>query len=310
MNRCPITYLPIKSGRYSKEGLRILSPKLNNLKDFPYGEAKQLELLLDYSDKLSFSGVQPKLGAKLNIQDEIFEVVRSGGAFLLKLPRALYAELPQNEDLTMKLAKHALINIPKHGMIYAKDHSLVYFIERFDRAPKKRIHVEDFGQLLGLPREKKYDSSMEKICTVIDRFCTFPLIEKEKLFRLTLFNFLVGNEDMHLKNFSLITKDGITELSPAYDLVNSSIVMKTKEEIALSLNGKKSNLKKSDLIDYFGKERLGLSDASIKEILDSLHSSLPEWKKLIGISFLSEPKKNAYLHLVEERSARLFGDII
>src|SRR5437868_6439988 len=106
MKRCPITYLPSDSGHYSKEGLHKLSPKLTHLDDFPYGEGKQYELLLDYSDKFSFSGVQPKLSANLDIQNQGFEVVRSG-KFLIKLPEARLPELPQNEDLTMKLAELA-----------------------------------------------------------------------------------------------------------------------------------------------------------------------------------------------------------
>lgn len=305
MNRCPITYLPVESGRYSKEGLAILSPQLSDLKDFPYGEEKQLELMLDYADKLSFSGVQPKLSAKLNIQAQEFEAVRRKGTFLLKLSRARFPELPQNEDLTMKLASIAGVIVPKHGMIYAIDRSLLYFIERFDRISKKKVHVEDLGQVAGMSRDKKYDSSMEQVGKLIDQFCTFPLLEKEKLFRLTLFNFLVGNEDMHVKNFSLITKDGITELSPAYDLINSTIVLKSDEEIALPLRGKKSNLSRSDLIDYYGKERLSLPIKTIDEVVSKLQTSYPKWEELITNSFLSEEKKEAYLTLLEKRFNRL-----
>jgi serine/threonine-protein kinase HipA len=307
VNRCPITYLPVEEGRYSREGLDLLSPQLANLNDFPYGEQRQLELMLDYSDKLSFSGVQPKLSAKLNIQSQLFEVVRTAGTFLLKLPRARFSELPQNEDLTMKLAALAGIVVPEHGMVYAVDHSLLYFIKRFDRISRKKVHAEDLGQLSGLSREKKCDSSMEKIGQLIDQYCTFPMIEKKKLFRLILFNFLVGNEDMHVKNFSLLTKDKLIELSPAYDLVNSTIVLNSKEEIALPLRGKKSNLRRSDWIDYFGKERLALSVNIIDEILQQLLTSLPNWQELIKISFLSAPKKECYLDLLEKRSQRLFG---
>jgi len=303
VNRCPITYLPVENGHYSKEGLAILSPQLKELKDFPYGEEKQLELMLDYSDKLSFSGIQPKLSAKLNIQAQVFEVVRKKGTFLLKLPRARFPELPQNEDLTMKLAATAGIQVPKRGMIYAIDHSLIYFIERFDRSSK--VHIEDLGQVAGISREKKYDFSMEKVGQLIDQFCTFPALEKEKLLRLTLFNFLVGNEDMHVKNFSLIIKDGIAALSPAYDLINSTIVLKSKEEIALPLRGKKSNLSSSDLIDYYGKERLSLPVKTIDEILHKLHICYPKWMELVKNSFLSDEKKEAYLLLLEQRFKRL-----
>jgi serine/threonine-protein kinase HipA len=194
MLRCPITYKPCGPDKYSPEGLKALSPRLRRLADFPYGKEEQLELALDYADKLSFSGVQPKLSAHLKPTQESFEIVSRGGTFLLKPPHPLYPELPENEDLTMKLASIAGIDVPLHGMIYAIDKSLVYFIKRFDRGARlKKIAVEDFAQLAGLSREAKYESSMEKAASLIDQFCTFPLVEKKKLFSLMLFNFLVGN---------------------------------------------------------------------------------------------------------------------
>jgi serine/threonine-protein kinase HipA len=305
MNRCPITYEKCEN-HYSERGLKLLSRSLIRLKDFPYGQSQQLELAIQYSDKLSFSGVQPKLNAKLNLKEETFEIVRSGGVFILKLPHAMYQELPQNEDLTMRMAALANIEVPLHGMIYAIDRSLVYFVKRFDRKGNKKIATEDFGQLAGLSNEAKYEFSMEKLIPIIDKFCSIKLLDKAKLFRLTLFNFLVGNEDMHVKNFSMIHEEDIVRLSPAYDLVNSTIVMNSKEEIGLSLRGKKANLKRDDFLEYYGKEKLGLSNSLITEILTDFQSSIPAWKDLISSSFLSPGKISAYLNLVEERVRRLF----
>src|SRR5882724_11657416 len=112
--------------------------------------------------------------------------------------------------------------------------------------------MEDFAQLSGASRDTKYESSMEKVAKVIDAYCTFPVIEQIKLFQRVLFSFLVGNEDMHLKNFSLITrKTGRVDLSPAYDFVNSTIALpNAKEEMALPIRGKRSNLTRSDIFDY------------------------------------------------------------
>jgi serine/threonine-protein kinase HipA len=304
-NRCPITYEECEN-RYSQDDLKFLSPKLSELKDFPYGLAQQLELALQYSDKLSFSGVQPKLNAKLNLEIKQFQVVRSSGTFILKLPHAMYQELPQNEDLTMKLAKVAKIEVPLHGMIYAVDSSLVYFVKRFDRTATKKIPVEDFGQLAGLSSEAKYDFSMERLIPIIDKYCTFKVAEKAKLFRLVLFNFLVGNEDAHVKNFSMISEEEVVKLAPAYDLVNSTIVMNSKEEIGLPLNGKKSNFKRSDFLEYFGSQRLNLSNSSINEVVSDLQDCLPIWRKLIDCSFLNTSKKKNYLSLLEERALRIF----
>jgi serine/threonine-protein kinase HipA len=218
----------------------------------------------------------------------------------------MYQELPQNEDLTMRMAALANIEVPLHGMIYAVDRSMIYFVKRFDRKGRVKIATEDFGQLAGLPSEAKYEFSMEKLIPIIDKYCSVKLLDKAKLFRLTLFNFLVGNEDMHVKNFSMIRDDDIVRLSPAYDLVNSTIVMNSKEEIGLPLRGKKANLKRDDFLEYYGKEKLGLSNSLISEILADFQSSIPVWKELISRSFLSPEKKSAYLTLVEERIQRLF----
>ncbi|HLB52323.1 MAG TPA: HipA domain-containing protein [Chlamydiales bacterium] len=305
MNRCPITYEACEN-RYSLNGLQSLSPKLTELSDFPFGREEQLELAFECSDKLSFSGVQPKLNAKLNLKNHRFEIVTKKGSFILKLPHAALQELPQNEDLTMKLAKQVKIKTPLHGMFYAKDNSLIYFVRRFDREGKKKFSVEDFAQLAGLSKESKYDFSMEKLIDILNQFSTFPSKDKELLFRLTLFNFLVGNEDMHLKNFSMIRKEEVTSLAPAYDLINSTIVMNSKEEIALPLNGKKSNLKKSDFFDYFGNKRLGLSSSLLSAIASEFESAIETWQKLISISFLSQKHKESYLKLLKERFAKIF----
>jgi serine/threonine-protein kinase HipA len=306
MNRCPITYELCGEQRYSRKGLHLLSPKLKELHDFPFGKEEQLELALECADKISFSGVQRKLNARLSLSRQSFEIVIKGGHFIIKPQSPDYAELPQNEDLTMKLAACVGIPVPLHGLIYCQDRSLSYFIKRFDKKGSERISVEDFAQLAEVSPETKYDFSMEKIIPIIEKFCSFPRLEKKKFFLLILFSFLIGNEDLHLKNLSLITREGITEFSPAYDLLNSSITFKTSEEVALPLRGKKSNLTRMDLIDYFGMERLNLSTEIVKEVLDHLQQGIGRWKELIQISFLSERKKIAYLHLLDERKKRLF----
>lgn len=308
MNKCPLTYEPCDT-RYSATGLKSLSPKLGSLKDFPYSKSNQLKLAFDLSDKLSFSGVQPKIGGKLNIKEECFEPCNHSSNFIFKLPHEYYEDMPENEDLTMKLAKIAKIEVPLHGLIYAKDGSLLYFIKRFDRQGRKKFPVEDFGQLSGVSADEKYDSSMEKVASLIEQFCTFNLVEKAKLFRLVLFCFLIGNEDLHLKNLSVITVDNVTKLTPSYDLVNSTLARKTKakDELALPLRGKKSNFKREDLVSYYGKERLGLSDSVINEILQDLNKRIPLWRSQISKSFLPAEKKDLYIEILNQREKRLFS---
>lgn len=301
--RCPITYEKIDNGSYSSRGLRILSKNLTDLDAFPYSAEEQQREAVQRAAKMSVQGVQPKLSAILNIKKKTFEIVDQKGRFILKPQNNLFAELPENEDVSMKMAKVAGIEVPMHGMVYSQDGSLTYFIKRFDRVSRdKRVPVEDFAQLMGHSRDTKYNSSMEKVIQVIEKYCTFPALEKIKLFRLTLFNFLVGNEDMHLKNFSLIFRDKKVELSPAYDLLNTSIAIQSPvEEIALPLRGKKKNLTRRMLVDYFGMERLGLNEKVIAKVITDIRDAQPTWESLIDNCFLSEPMQLKYKEFLSHR---------
>jgi serine/threonine-protein kinase HipA len=302
---CPITYEAISSAeRYSEKGLKLLSPKLKALGEFPYSAKEQRIEAEARSSKLSIQGVQPKLSAALNIKDETFEVVDRGGRYILKPQVERYAQVPENEDVSMRMAALAGIEVPVHGLIYSKDQSFTYFIKRFDRKGQKdKLHVEDFAQLSDHSRDTKYDSSMEQVAEVIERFCTFPAIEKVSLFKRTLFSYLIGNEDMHLKNFSIILQDGKVTLSPAYDFLNSTIVLvNPKEEFALPIQGKKNKITKNDLTHYFAKEKLAISNVMVQEVLDHYASLLPEWNALIQKSFLSDELKTNYMKVLNQRS--------
>ncbi|WP_010302261.1 HipA domain-containing protein [Candidatus Odyssella thessalonicensis] len=315
MRRCPITYeeLSKEEDSYSQKGLRLLSRQLTDLAPFPYSQAEQLEQAKMMAAKLSIQGVQPKISATLNSKKQQFEITELGGTFIIKPQNFMWPHLPENEDLTMRLAATVGIDVPLHGLIYCKDGSLSYWIRRFDRPSlksplKHKLPVEDFAQLSGATRDTKYRSTMEKVAKIIEEFCTFPALEKEKLFRLTLFNFLVGNEDMHLKNFSLITVDNIISLSPAYDLLNTTVAMQNGaiEEIALPINGKKNKIIRHDFIDYFGQQRLGLHRNTVTSILKDMEQQLDHWQHLIRISFLPAPFITAYQELVASRSQVVF----
>lgn len=307
MNRCPITYEECPE-LYSEKGLKSLSRNLNHLKPLPCTAAEQIREAAARTSKMSIQGVQPKLSAVLSPSDSEFRIVDIGGRFILKPQNPAFPELPENEDLTMRMAGIAGITVPLHGMVYSKDGSLTYFIKRYDRSGHKKIPQEDFSQLLGLSRPSKYKTSMEKIAKAVDMFCSFPAAEKIKLFRLTVFCFLTGNEDMHAKNFSLVTRSERVEMSPAYDLLNSTIAVRnTKDEIALPLKGRKSRLTRSLIADYYGRDRLGIPVRTVEKVLAELEVCLSAWKRLAEISFLSDQMKEAYVSLLEKRADRMFS---
>ena len=306
MNRCPITYELCGTEKYSEKGLRMIAPKLTTLHDLPYTAAELRQEAANRTRKLSIPGVQPKISAVISVVNQQFEIVDQFGNYIIKPQNDIFPELPENEDLTMKLAKVYGLDVPLHGLVYSKDGSLSYFIKRFDRYSKgKKYATEDFAQLTGSSRDTKYDYTMEKLVKVIDEYCTFPAIEKADFFKRVLFCFITGNEDMHLKNFSVITKAGKTTLTPVYVFLNSSISIKNpQEELALSLKGKKSNFKSTELIEYYAKEHLGLNDKTVNTILADMNKSLSKWIELIEISFLSDSMKEKYLKVLDNRIKR------
>ncbi len=306
MSRCPLLYVEIPDGlQYSREGLRTLHPKLEQLHDFPLTAEEQLHEAAALAAKISIQGVQPKLSVRLDAGTGTFRVVETLGQYIVKPPNPAFPQLPENEDLTMRLASISGIDVPFHGLIYAKDGSMSYLIRRFDRIGRKgKLAAEDFAQLGGFSRETKYDSSVEQVIRLIETFTTFPAVEKLKLFARILFCFLTGNEDMHLKNYSIITsKGGIHRLSPAYDLLNTTIALRTaEEESALPLRGRKRNLTRKDLVEYLGSERLELPPQAIDTVLSRFRQAIPEYRRLIEISFLSDDQKRAYTDLLTRRS--------
>lgn len=302
MSRCPITY-EISESKYSRNGLNLLSRNLIDLNNIEYSAEEQRHEAAIRATKMSVQGVQPKLSAILNIQQSKLEIVDINGKYILKPQHHIYPQLPENEDLTMKMASKCGINTPIHGMVYSKDETLSYFIKRFDRQGKNnKLPLEDFAQLAEKKRDTKYDYSIEKLIKILENHCTFPQLEKIKFFKRFLFNFLVGNEDMHLKNYSLITQNDKIELSPAYDFLNTSIVLgKNLEESALSLKGKMKKFNHNILIDYLGEERLNLNMKVIENTLGDLRNALPSWFELIEISFLKQSLKDDYKELLEKR---------
>jgi len=305
--RCLITNEPWDGpGPYSPTGLRLLDRRLTALAPLPYTREQLLEEAAARAVKMSIQGMQPKISTVLRVNEGRMEIVDNGGRYIVKPPHLVYSELPENEALTMSLAATLDIDVPVHGLLLNGDNTHSYFVRRFDRVGWDRRPVEDFAQLSGASRDTKYDSTTERLIEIIDQFCTFPALERMKFFDRLLCAYLTGNEDMHLKNWSLITRDDKVELSPAYDLLNSTIPNpKSREELALPLHGKKSNLKANDFWRYLANERLGFAPAMVEESKARLAATSAAWPARIEVSFLSGKMKEKYLALLAERRARL-----
>lgn len=309
MSYCPITYEATEKSRYSQTGLRSLSRDLQELKTLPYDAQEQRREAVLRATKMSIQGMQPKMSARLNVRGGHFEIVDSGGRYILKPQHLVYPSLPENEGLTMHLAGLCGIEVPTSGLVLSQDDTWTFFVRRFDRVGRKgKVPQEDFAQLSGMSRDTKYDFSMEKLIPILDRYCTFPAIEKVKLLKRCLFNFIVGNEDMHLKNFSLISRKGKIELAPAYDYLNTTVAflatgrhLEDIEETALPLQGKKRRLTRGIWLDYFATERIGLPGKIVDGVLEDLLQAQSRWHERIAVSFLPVSQKESYIAVLQSR---------
>ncbi len=244
----------------------------------------------------------------MDIAQQVFVFVDGGGDYILKPESDKWFELPANEAISMTLAKQFGIDVPVHGLVLTKNDELTYFIKRFDRNRNNKNPVEDFAQLSNLNRNTKYESSIENLIKIIYEFTTFPDLEYVVLFKRVLFNFLIGNEDMHLKNYSLICQKGAWKLAPAYDFLNTTIAMSYPiEESALSINGRKNKLRREDFIDYLAIKHLKLNQKIIDGILAELNVLYPVFIDLINRSYLTPLMKEAYLRVLDDRYKRLFS---
>jgi len=251
--------------------------------------------------KVSISGLQRKVS--LGWVKRTLRVSAEGSAYILK-PEASLPELPANEHLTLRLANLAGLDTPPNGLVRLAGDRLCLLVKRFDRTPRGERHLmEDFCQLNGLYAGEKYNGSAELCVHTVREYASELLVDMLRLFRQMLFSWWVGNGDLHLKNLSLLSVDsGPPRLSPAYDLVNTTLVI-PDDPLALSVSGKKSELSREDW-EQFG-EYCELPPRLVVRELDALANLLGDATDLVANSFLSDDMKSAYEYLLHERTAAL-----
>lgn len=259
---------------------------------------------------VSVPGVQPKLSMsvlKSSHSDQRLTVVGAlGGNYIFKPPSEDYPEMPANEDLTMKMAELFNIDVVPHSLIRLASGELSYITKRIDRAENgSKIHMIDMFQIL--EAFDKYRGSMERIGKAIEQYADNTFLDILRFYELTLFSFLTGNNDMHLKNFSMIKTSYGWALSPAYDLLNVSIINpQDPEELALTIAGKKKKITRELLFDF--GEGLSLSKKQINGAIKRFWDLKDEALILIKTSFLSEEMQNAYINLLKGRYEVLMKD--
>ncbi len=260
---------------------------------------------------ISVPGVQAKLSMSLvneainNNHSRLTVVGALGGDYIFKPPNADYPEMPENEHVTMRIAEAFGINTVQSTLIRLKSGELSYLTKRIDRKFNgTKIHMLDMFQIT--EAFDKYRSSMERIGKALNRYAGNTLLDKLYFFEITVFSFLTGNNDMHLKNFSMIRTDAGWSLSPAYDLLNVAIVNpEDTEELALTIDGKKKKFTKFHF-EEFGKG-LGLTNKQVTSVFKRFRKHQQKASDWVRNSFLSDDMKLKYLDVLEERYDRIYG---
>lgn len=310
--RCYICYEAIGEGEPEHYHHQCLTYLFQS--DFPpdidFDEKDINTLAKKYVNKrMGIPGVQRKLSISLEKPSKHAQITRLtivdylDGNYILKPPTDEYPYMPEIEDLTMQLAALAHIRVASHGLVKLKSKQLAYITKRFDRNGKQKLAVEDLCQLSLKRTEEKYKSSSEKCAKIIQYYSSHPGDDGLIFFELLFFSFLVGNADMHLKNFSLMTQDlSNVHFAPCYDLLSTRLLIpehEDSEELALTVNGKKSNLRKKDFL------ALGNSmDISNKVVVQSMNKMIdcwPVWQLKIQSSFIPPALQEKFSALIQHR---------
>lgn len=306
MNSCLFCYKPVENGEYHAN----CSRKFFGTAKVPVLELDQEKLnklaQLTVNERLALTGVQPKISLSLNGEkgNKRLTLVGLCGDYILKPQSANFEAMPQVEDLTMHMAKLFKIETAQHALIHTSTAELAYITKRFDRVKRNKIHVEDLCQLSELLTEQKYKSSYERVGKIIRKYAANPGLDAIRYYRLVLFSFLTGNNDMHLKNFSLVhTQNGVL-FSPAYDLINVNLIFPAdEEEMALTLAGRKRKIKGSDF-DQFATS-LEITDIVRNNIYKDFSNQIYKAVDLINRSFLSEEYKQEYIRILNNKFSQL-----
>jgi len=263
----------------------------------------------------ALTGVQAKLSLNINKagknEPERFTIVGLWGRYILKPQTERFAYLPELEDVTMHLAELAKMQVVPHSLIRFEDGELCYITRRIDRTNKgEKWAMEDMCQLSERLTEHKYKGSYEQIAKLILKYSAAPKLDLVNFWEQVLFSWITGNADMHLKNFSLYSRQqGEYILTPAYDMLSTALVLpEDTEELALSLNGRKRKLKISDFVTAM--QASGLVGKVIDKLCKKFLKVEDSWMAFIDISFLPKEMQTGYKEIISERLGRLRETII
>jgi serine/threonine-protein kinase HipA len=309
-NSCLYCYQPLNGKRDFHEKCSLEFFGTSDPPKIPYSIDEMAELAKEVVDRsVTVPGVQPKLSmsvvkeAQENADTRLTVVGTLGGNYIFKPPSLDFKEMPENEHLTMRMAEAFGIRVVPSSLVRLASGELSYITRRIDRTKRgEKIHMLDMFQIT--EALDKYKSSMERVGKALHVYSDNTLLDKIFYFELAVFCFLTGNNDMHLKNFSMIKSPSGWVLAPAYDLLNVTIVFpEDTEELALTLEGKKKKLKR----EHFEKlgQGMELTSKQLSGVFKRMTRNKVKAFQWIDNSFLSDEMKDAYKQLLEYRYAQL-----
>ncbi len=309
MKKCLICYddLPKDKDYYHDACIKnSLLKNINPLVPYNFEELYDLGRQI-IQNSFSVTGVQTKISMTTSEDSnpKQFTLIGYKSNYILKPPSKHYPMMPENEDLTMKLARIAKIPTVSQTLVPMMSGEIAYITERMDRTEfNKKIHMEDMAQISNKLTEHKYLGSAEQVGKKIYAFSENKMFDVITYFDLIVFCLITGNADMHLKNFSLIYTENGIRLAPAYDLLNTKIVTKDEDESALTVDGKKKNITLKNLNRL--ASALRIPDKARDNIYNKYSRLYPTFILWVNKSLLDDDLKNYYARYLNTMTER-FG---
>jgi|CXWL01.1.fsa_nt_gi serine/threonine-protein kinase HipA len=303
-NRCLCCEQPLEEdGRYHPKCLKTLwgkpiAPKI------PFAAKDLPEKVTTSADHMSISGVQAKALVRLNKDSSELEFAPTGSTHILKPEPNEYPDLPAMENVGMIMAETLGMNVPPHGLFPMADGRLCYIVKRFDRTEDGgKIQSETMYQLLG--STDKYKGSLESVGKAIRSHAENVGLDTIDFFERVLLCFLIGNGDMHMKNWALLIRDKKPSLAPCYDLVSSKVYLAKEEDSALMINAKKNKLKRADFEALAGY--LKIDPKAAANVFDKFKDAQERLREMCVYSELNPSMRQKFEDVMAERFGRLFG---
>lgn len=271
-----------------------------------------IKALADESTNKGFTvpGVQKKISLHLSAernQKPRLTLINYPSGYILKPQTEEYPSLPEAEHLTMRMAEKVGIKTVPYALVKMSEEKLAYITKRIDRIDTQMLAMEDFCQLDGRLTEDKYKGSYERCAKIISEFSSQSGLDMTELFLRIVFSFVVGNSDMHLKNFSLIEtseNSGSYVLSKAYDMLPVNTVNPAdKEQFALTMNGKKRNLHRGDFLKF--ADTCGIQRRVAEKLIDKVTNKKDVLLEECRNSYLPDELKENLADLIQARTAML-----